>query len=182
MTPGALVVAYLTAGLAAAALVLFRSRPRSWASVGSAAAAFALWPLWLPFALAPARERGPARREREAVQGISLAVARARDAVRGTDLEGALTARDAEAILQAVDRIGGRLDAIEGELAASAGPARRVTRLVALQDADRAALDEVRELAEMLATELTLARHGRGDGVEPLIVELRARVEALQNS
>ncbi|MBK8997841.1 MAG: hypothetical protein IPM35_19125 [Myxococcales bacterium] len=182
MTPGALVVAYLAAGLAAAGLVLLRERRWSWASVGSAAAAFALWPLWLPFALAPGRERGPARREREAVRGISLAVERARHAVRGTDLEGALTARDADAILRAVDRIGGRLDAIEAELAASADPGRRVTRLETLRDADLAALDEVRELAELLATELTLARHGRGDGVEPLIVELGARVEALQNS
>ncbi|MCC6903439.1 MAG: hypothetical protein IT377_30995 [Polyangiaceae bacterium] len=182
MTSGSLLAAYLSAGLVAAMLVLFRAEPRSWTSLGSAAAALVLWPLWLPFALGPVRGRDAERPERDAERSIALAIERARAAVRSTELEGTLTARDAEAILRAVRRIGRRLDAIEAELAASPGPARRVTRLQALRNADLAALDELKELAELLATELTLARHGRGDGVEALIVELTARLEALHSS
>ena len=82
-----------------------------------------------------------------------------------------------------MDRIARRLDAIERELSNhAAGSARGRERLAELARADERALCDVGELAELLATELTLARHGRGEGIEPLVLELSARIEALASS
>lgn len=189
MSPRALLVAYFAAGAASALLVLTRSQARGPSCFASAAAAVVLWPLWLPFALGPGGSSLPERVHRDVERRIRRAVERARSAVVATELDVMLPASDADAILHEVDRIAARLDAVEAELAGVRADARhsehatrRAERLRELATRDSRALDEVSDLTELLATELVLARHGRSDGVEPLLAELAARIEALRAS
>ncbi len=188
MSPWILFATYAGIGFAAALAVAARGK-RSLSTAASALAVVALWPLWAPFALArPVRAHAEPRRAAE--RRVHRALRSARDAVRDTALDKLLTERDAEAILREVTRIARRLDLVEVELDSAAagraqsspGRARRVSRLEELALGDRRALEELAELAELLSTELTLARFGHGDGALPLIEELAARVEALRAS
>ena len=183
MSTTALLLGYFAGGLASSALVLAHSSARSFSTWGSAVLALLVWPLWLPFAFA-ASEGEPTRGRRRPVELRTIgAVTRARGAVSGTALDAVLSEKDAADILREVDRIARRLDAIERELSNhAAGSARGRERLAELARADERALCDVGELAELLATELTLARHGRGEGIEPLVLELSARIEALASS
>jgi len=181
MSTAALIFGYFVGGLVSALLVLARPPARTLRIWRSAALALLLWPLWLPVAFSTSEAERPARRPVEL--RISSAVARARSAIAGTALEVILTDADARAIAGEVSRIARRLDAVERELRECPLAAERArARLAELAEGDARALDEVSELAELLATELTLARHGHGDGVEPLLAELRARLEALSSS
>lgn len=183
MTPSALVFGYFVGGLASSVLVVSRAPVRCAAVWGSALLALVVWPLWLPFAFASGPPVRSEPRPRLVERRISSAVERARGAVSGTALDGFLSEREANAILREVDRIGRRLDAVEQELdAGMLASARNRERLAELARSDSQALDDVNELAELLATELTLARHGRSESVEPLVAELSARVEALASS
>lgn len=188
MNPIALFIVYGLIGAAVAIWILGRGG-RSWHTTLSACAALVVWPLWAPFALgrSPSSESEPSR---PAERRVLRALASAREAVKSTPLDGLLTERDRAAISREVSRIARRLDLVEAELDSAAtallqstpGRARRLARLEELALADRRQLEELAELAEMLATELALARFGQGDGVESLIAELGARVEALSAS
>jgi hypothetical protein len=183
MSTTSLLFGYFVGGLASSALVIARTSARTLSTWGSAALALLFWPLWLPFAFTSSGPEPVRAGRRPIEQRIAAAVTRARGAVSGTELETILSEKDGDAMLREVDRIARRLDAIEGELASNgAGTARSRERLVELARADARALEDVSELAELLATELTLARHGRAEGVEPLVFELSARVEALASS
>jgi hypothetical protein len=188
VTVSFLIVGYAAIGVALAAWIATRRTP-SWSTMLSAGAALVIWPLWAPFALAqPVSPTVEPRRAAE--RRVLRALASARDAVQSTPLDVLLSQRDRDAIVREVTRIARRLDLVEAELdsasagrdQASAGRARRMARLEELALADRRALEELAELAELLATELMLARFGQGDGVEQLVQELAARVEALAQS
>ncbi len=175
MSVGWLVAVYLGVGMVCAALIVGRHGPNVRAAA-SGAAAILVWPLWAPFALG--RVSAPARAEE---QRILEALGRARAAVAGTELDALLSERDVRAMKDEVARIARRLDAIEAELGVMRSE-RHAQRLRELRDADRAALEDVAELCELLASELALARYGRSEGIEPLVAELSARVEALAAS
>lgn len=188
MSSIALAILYGAIGIGSAVWIVGRGS-RSWSTALSACAAVVIWPLWAPFALA--RPPPPSVEPRRAAERRVLrALASARDAVQSTPLDVLLSERDRDAIVREVTRIARRLDLVEAELDsagagrdhASAGRARRMARLEELALADRRALEELAELAELLATELMLARFGQGDGVEQLVQELAARVEALSQS
>jgi hypothetical protein len=188
MNPLALFVLYGLVGLGIALWILGHGA-RSWHTTLSACAALVVWPLWAPFAL---KRSAPLDDEstRPAERRVLRALASAREAVKSTNLDGLLTERDRTSIAREVTRIARRLDLVEAELDSTVtglgqstpGRARRLARLEELAHADRRALEELAELAEMLATELALARFGQGDGVESLVTELSARVEALSAS
>lgn len=188
MNPLALFVLYGLVGLGIALWILGHGA-RSWNTTLSACAALVVWPLWAPFAL---KRSSPVENEprRPAERRVQRALVSARAAVKSTQLEALFSERDSAAIAREVFRIARRLDLVEAELDSGAtgvsrstpGRERRVSRLEELAHADRRALEELAELAEMLATELALAQFGQGDGVESLIEELSARVEALSAS
>jgi hypothetical protein len=187
VNPLALFVVYGLVGLGLGLWILGHGA-RSWQTALSACAAIVVWPLWAPFALRRSTPESDARRPAE--RRVLRALASAREAVKGTPLNGLLSERDRASIVREVTRIARRLDLVEAELDSAStslgqstpGRARRLERLEELAHADRRALEELAELAEMLATELALARFGQGDGVESLVTELSARVEALSAS
>lgn len=188
MNPLALFVLYGLVGVGIALWILGHGA-RSWNTTLSACAAILVWPLWAPFALGRSVPREDEAR-RPAERRVLRALASAREAVKSTALDELLTERDRASISREVARIARRLDLVEVELDSAAtglgqstpGRARRLARLEELAHADRRALEELAELAEMLATELALAQFGQGDGVESLVTELSARVEALSAS
>jgi hypothetical protein len=188
VNPFALFVVYGLIGVGIALWILGHGA-RSWHTTLSACAALVVWPLWAPFAL-KGTSHGENEPRRPAERRVLRALASAREAVKSTPLDALLTERDRATIAREVSRIARRLDLVEAELDSAAtglsqstpGRARRMARLEELALADRRALEELAELAEMLATELALARFGQGDGVESLIEELGARVEALSAS
>lgn len=155
---------YAGVGLAAAGWVLFR---RGRAGAGSAFACVLIWPLWLPFAFAPARLQLEDR--------DSMRILRALEACR-EDLDDATLA----AISADVTRIAERRAAIERELAGLSADAACRARLAAVRDRDAREMAELVEVAEQLRTELMLARYGAAADARGLVDELTLRVEALR--
>ncbi len=187
MTLSILVGLYAAVGLAFAAMLLTRS-PRTWRTAGSAALAFVLWPLWAPFAQTAKQPTAPPRRQRHpASDRVQAALSAARSRVAGSPLDGLLTDADLHAIASQVERVVARIQALETELArlrtggadTSGRRQQCVTRVQQALERDERALDELGDLADALATELTLAQWGHSDTVETLVAELSARIEAL---
>lgn len=189
MTLTALLCLYLIVGLALAVLQLVRGPGWSWRGLGAAAATLVVWPLWIPFMDAPhARGEKPTGTDQQpACARVDSALACARARVVGTALDGILTQRDVAGISEQVRRVAARIEALEAELTRlrageAKGSTRRDSCAQRVEEAlkrDRSALDELGELADALATELTLAQCGHSDSVESLISELSARIEAL---
>lgn len=164
------------------------------------------WPLFAPLVLLPLFGRRT-ERESDASVRIKRALAEARAAVTGTPFAKLLP----EAMLSRLALTLGQIEARRAELSEllarpdfrcepdasrqSAQHQESVARLWAILERDRAALDELCELAESLRAQLLLARYSGnsgqapagygaasselGGGVRELAVELSARVESL---
>lgn len=160
------------------------------------------WPLFAPLVLLPLLGRR-IERESDASLRIKRALAEARAAVVGTPLAKLLP----EAMLSRLALTLGQIEERRAELSElltrpdfqrEAEPGRpgaqhkeSVARLWAILERDRAALDELCELAESLRAQLLVARYSSkagqhgvasselGGGVRELAVELSARVESL---
>jgi len=176
MNPKTLVVLYFVIGAGLALGVARRS-------VGSFVGTWLLWPLWLPFALD--RDR-TSTTQRVIEREIADAVATARAFAATTDHAFLFSEADARAVRESARRLARRLDSVESELARlralqpeSELRARQLERLLALRASDERALSEIRELLQLLVTELTLSHHAAAADPGPLLVELRARVEAM---
>lgn len=111
-----LLVLYAVIGIACAIAVLRRAPSRSVASFASAIATIPLWPLWAPFALAPARPPGPgrgharARPENDAIVArVDKALAEAVAAVDGTPMAEVFPHRIATRIAAEVANVAVRL-------------------------------------------------------------------------
>ncbi len=190
MTLSILVGLYAAVGLAFAAMLLTRA-PRTWRSAGSAALALVLWPLWAPFAQQAKVPTSPPRRGRHpASDRVQAALCAARSRVAGSPLDGLLTDTDVRAIASQVERVAARIRDLEAELtrlrsggADTSGRRQQcVTRVQQALDRDERALSDLGDLADALATELTLAQCGHSDTVETLVAELSARIEALADA
>jgi hypothetical protein len=117
---------------------------------------------------------------------VEAALACARSRVVGTELDGIVSEADVTAICVQVRVIAARVDSLDGELkrlqksqSSSARHDSCTQRVLLALERDRQALDELGDLSDALATELTLAQCGHTESVEGLIFELSARIEAL---
>jgi hypothetical protein len=201
-----LLALYAVVGVACAIAVFHRSTTRDLGALMSALVTVPLWPLWAPFALAPARAR---RHESNAVvQRVERALADALDAVRDTPMSGVFTEATATHIAAEVAHVAARID----ELAAVAervgfdreGSAKRLEelensgaseraiatarlqhasleRLEQLRENDARAIEELVDLLEALRTQLVLARYAGSpaDGASAIVSEVWARLEGL---
>ncbi len=189
MTLVGLICLYVMVGLGFALQQLLREPRWTWRGLGAAAAALVVWPLWIPFVHAPAERctKPTGGDRRPACARVDSALACARSRVVATPLDGILTQRDVAGICEQVHRVADRIEALEAELTRlrdgeTKGSPRRdscAERVEHALERDRRALDELGELADALATELTLAQCGHSGSVESLIAELSARLEAL---
>ena len=167
------------------------------------------WPLFAPLALLPNLVPRVAK-ESDASLRIKRALAEARAAVQGTPLAKLLSetmVNDLATTLEQVEARRAELSELLARPDFRYDPARgrppklqeeSVARLWAIFERDRAALDELAELAESLRAQLLVARYsGRGgqelgpssalgiaplgcaDGIGELAMELSARVESL---
>jgi hypothetical protein len=197
---------YAVVGVACAIAVLRRAPTRGAAAFASALATIPLWPLWAPFALAPARERRVP--STATITRVEKALAEAVDAVADTPMGQMFSRREAARIVAEVARIANRhadLSALAdragfdreasarrlAELERAGASDRAVTtarlqhesleRLAELRIADARALDEIADLVEALRTQLVLARYAgsSADGASALVTEVWARLEGL---
>jgi len=179
---------YALVGLACAIAVFRRAPSRGAGALFSALVTVPLWPLWAPFALAPAREaKARARPENEAIRArVDKALSDAVAAVADTPMSEVFTQRTATRIAAEVAHVSGRLadlSALEErngfdrgasarrlEELARAGASDRalatarlqhdsLERLAELRAADARALEELADLLEVLRTQLVLARY-----------------------
>jgi len=202
-------ILYASAGAVSALVIHRRERTRGRRAILRALLAVALWPLWLPVALASADERQPSGGG--TLGGTAAALLEGHEAVRGTPLE-ALLPRDAvERILGEVRRAGERREELrallerpsfgldsarshverlgrDGASARTLASARlhlaNVERLDALRRRDELALEELGELVSALRTQLVLARYAGSapEGAGDIVSEVWARVEVLGTS
>lgn len=200
---------YVLVGLACAIAVFRRAPSRGVGALGSALATIPLWPLWAPFALAPARARGPSRPESDAILvRVDKALADAVAAARETPMSEIFTQRTATRIAAEVARVAGRLADLSAlaertgfdrsasarrleELVRSGASERALAtarlqhdsleRLAELRAADARALDELADLLEALRTQLVLARYegSPADDASAIVSEVWARLEGL---
>ncbi len=207
MSLGNVLVLYALVGLACSIAVL-RSAPSLNASaVCSAVITVPLWPLWAPFALAPASARGKSRNEKTSVVArIECALADAVEAAAGTSMSQVFTAKAAERIASEVTVLATRLEDLAAfsersdcasaktrleELIGSGASDRAVAtarlqyesmeRITALRAADTRALSELADLLDVLRTQLTLARYAgsSADSASAIVCEVWARLEGL---
>jgi hypothetical protein len=180
---------YALVGIACAIAVFRRAPARGLGAFASAIATVPLWPLWAPFALAPARARTRAssRPENDAVvTRVERALADAVAAVSGTPMSEVFTQRTATRIAAEVAHVAGRLADLSAlaersgfdrlvsarrleELERSGATERAIAtarlqhdsleRLAELRAADARALEELADLLEALRTQLVLARY-----------------------
>ena len=165
------------------------------------------WPLFAPLALLPGMVRR-ASNESDASLRIRRALAEARATVRGTPLARLLSETMVAELSATLEHVEARRSELSALLArpdfrydpAPGRPAtlqeESVARLWAIFERDRAALDELCELAESLRAQLLVARYsGKGGheasgalggspprsegGITELAMELSARVESL---
>jgi hypothetical protein len=200
---------YALVGLACAIAVFRRAPARGAGALFSALVTIPLWPLWAPFALAPARPRGATRPENAAILArVDKALADAVAAVAETPMSDVFTQRTAARIAAEVARVAGRLSDLSA-LAEKSGfdheaSARRLeqleragasdravatarlqhdslARLAELRAADARALDELADLLEALRTQLVLARYegSPADDASAIVSEVWARLEGL---
>lgn len=199
-----ILVVYGLLGLACAVAVIHRAEVRGAATVASALAALLLWPLWAPFALAPARRRG----DDEVVRRVERALAEAVEAARGTAMSELFNEATARRVAAEVTRVAGRLRELRAladdrsfdleasarrlaELEASGASERTVAtarmqhgsleRLARLRASDTRALVEVAELLEALRTQLVLSRlaGSNADSATEMVSEVWCRLEGL---
>lgn len=202
-----LLALYLVVGAGAALVVARRARGGTAARLGSALAAWLLWPLWAPIALAPT---APARRA-TASDPIVLRLHHALDevlaAAEGSAFAALLSSEAALRIRREIDRAGARIAELGETLArpgfdpaaaelrvaelerAGTGASARalanarlhrdgVARLARVRDQDRRALDDLAGALEALRSQIVLARVA-GPGRDDVVSELWARVEGL---
>lgn len=208
MKLGELLALYLVMGVACAVAILVRAEERGGRTLGSAALAVPLWPLWAPVALAARRTPLPPGTTADIAQRIRLCLAEALDAVHGSPLQALLPRGAAERILSQVERAAARCAELDDllaqpQLSAAAAACRiaaleqtggtprtlasarlhqeNVHRLQDLRDRDRRALEELGELVVALRTQLVLARYAGSSaaGVGDVVVEMWARIEGL---
>jgi hypothetical protein len=177
---------YLIIGLVCAGFVYFPSPERSARLVGSALLTVVLWPLWAPFALAPAAlTRGP----------LSSRIALALDHAGITDP--VLGRSETAHLLRQVDAAERRLTELDAQLGAMHGedpgleracPDARAraqlwaasrSQLEALRDRERGALLELAELCELLRAQHLLSRFGGCARAGELRDELWLRIQVL---
>ena len=197
---------YLFVGVVLAAVCDWRLKESSRRErIENALLSVCAWPLFAPFVLLPLLVRRP-QRESDASLRIKRALAEARAAVLGTPLAKLLP----EAMLARLTLTLGPIEERRAELTellarpdfqcepdpgrAATHHSESIARLWACLERDRAALDEMVELAESLRAQLLLARYSGKAGQAPagygsasselgavreLAVELSARVESL---
>ena len=119
---------YALVGLACAIAVFRRAPSRGAGALFSALMTVPLWPLWAPFALAPAREaRARARPENEAIRArVDKALSDAVAAVADTPMSEVFTQRTATRIAAEVAHVSGRLADLERARGAKRLRSRRV--------------------------------------------------------
>jgi hypothetical protein len=186
VTAQGLLVLYFAAGFAFAALVYVRAEPRTRAAALSACAAFAVWPLWVPFVLTPkpTPRRGP----------FAARIAHALDGASG---RAGFSRLEVENMLRRVELAERRLHELEERLRVTralvpadslrtAGkPAceqvrnASITQLEAARDREQRALGQLAELCEVLENQRVLARLDASDRAEELQDELWVRIQAL---
>jgi hypothetical protein len=200
---------YALVGIACAIAVFRRAPARGLGAFASAIATVPLWPLWAPFALAPARARASSRPENDAVvTRVEKALADAVAAVADTPMSEVFTQRTATRIAAEVAHVAGRLADLSAlaersgfdrlvsarrleELERSGATERAIAtarlqhdsleRLAELRAADARALEELADLLEALRTQLVLARYAGSpaDGASAIVSEVWARLEGL---
>ncbi len=207
MTLTDLGILYALGGVVGVVLIRRRATPARRATLGSLALGFVLWPLWLPVVLTVERPlaRPGASSETEA------ALVEGHQAVQGTPLESLLPRSALERMQQEVRRAAERCAELETLLADAAfdrvaalarlerlerqGASARVLasarshfdnieRLRTLRDRDRAAIEELAELARALRTQLVLARYAGSspDDAGDIVSEVWARLEVLDTA
>jgi hypothetical protein len=179
---------YALVGVACAIAVFRRAPSRGAGALLSALMTVPLWPLWAPFALAPATPpSAQPRPENDAVRArVDKALADAVAAVAGTPMSEVFTQRTATRIAAEVAHVASRLADLSA-LAERSGFDREVSarrleeleragasdravatarlqhdsleRLAELRAADARALEELADLVEALRTQLVLARY-----------------------
>jgi len=196
---------YLSLGIVLAAVCDRRLKePRLRERVTNALLSLCAWPLFAPLVLLPSLVRRAAN-ESDASLRIKRALTEARAAVQGTPLAKLLSETLVSGLAATLEQVEARRAELSELLArpdfrydpARGRPAtlqqESVARLWAIFERDRAALDELCELAESLRAQLLVARYsGRGahealggsaprseGGLGELAMELSARVESL---
>jgi hypothetical protein len=199
-------ILYASAGAVSAFVIHRRERARGRKAIARAVLAVALWPLWLPIALATADD---ARRcATQALGGTEAALLEGHEAVRGTPFEALLPGDAVARILGEVrraserreelgallarpsfglDAVRARIERLERDRASprSLASARvhltNLERLDALRRRDELALEELGELVCALRTQLVLARYAGSapEGAGDIVSEMWARVEVL---
>jgi hypothetical protein len=200
---------YALVGLACAIAVFRQAQVRGAGALFSALVTVPLWPLWAPFALAPARARVATRPENTAILArVDKALADAVAAVAATPMSEVFTPKTAARIAAEVARVAGRLADLSAlaeksgfdpevslrrlEQLERAGASDRavatarlqhdsLARLAELRAADARALDELADLLEALRTQLVLARYegSPADDASAIVSEVWARLEGL---
>lgn len=180
-------VLYALVGLACGIAAYRRAPQRGPSALVSAVVTVPLWPLWAPFALAPAGAGVKSTRPLSTpiLGRVERALAESVAAVAGTPMSEMFTQRTAARIQAEVERVAARLadlDALAAqrgydrvasgqrldELEKGGAPERAVAtarlqheslvRLAEMRESDARALDELAELLEVLRTQLVLAR------------------------
>lgn len=208
MTLGDLGLLYAVAGAVSGAIVQRRTRHLGRRALVNVALAIALWPLWLPVALASAQARPLDRATSAGSSATEAALLAAHESVRDGPMEGLLPRDALERIVSELRRAAERhgeldallarpdfdLDAAEQRLVRlereRASPRtlssarlhlENVRRLSSLRARDQRALDELLELSRALGAQLALAKFSGSSATDAgdIVSEVWARVEVL---